>query len=187
MNWMLLSFGIMWMFGTLFGASMEGVSGIAATSLSGGLSSTAASATVTSTRDFPTAGWINIDQELIAYTGKTSTTFTGLTRGSRDTEAAQHTSGGRVFTEVSGLVNLGLDFRVVESKIPLVGETATLVMGGATFFKFLAKVIIWDWPYWDADFLGMPLYLIQIIFSIASISFVLKILYDIKQLINPFS
>jgi hypothetical protein len=35
-------------------------------------------------------GFIRIGNELIAYTGKTATSFTGLTRGVGGTTAAQH-------------------------------------------------------------------------------------------------
>lgn len=38
-----------------------------------------------------TVGYVKIDQEIIRYTGKTSTTFTGCTRGQFNTVAAAHT------------------------------------------------------------------------------------------------
>jgi len=50
------------------------------TYLTASLAAGATTATVASTADFPTAGTLLIDQEIISYTGKTSTTLTGLTR-----------------------------------------------------------------------------------------------------------
>ena len=46
--------------------------------------------TVDDTTSFPSAGKIIIDEEIISYTGKTSTTFTGCTRGSSGTTATHH-------------------------------------------------------------------------------------------------
>lgn len=42
------------------------------------------------TLDFPEQGRLKIEDEEIFYTGKTATTFTGLTRGARGTRAASH-------------------------------------------------------------------------------------------------
>lgn len=46
--------------------------------------------TVVSTDSFRSAGFIKIDDEIIRYSGKTSTSFTGCTRGSLGTTAATH-------------------------------------------------------------------------------------------------
>ena len=46
--------------------------------------------TVDSTTGFPTTGKIIIDDEIITYTGKTSTTFTGCTRGANNSIATHH-------------------------------------------------------------------------------------------------
>ena len=54
------------------------------------LTSTATTLTVDSTADFENSGFIRVGKELIAYTGKTATSFTGLTRGVGGTTAAQH-------------------------------------------------------------------------------------------------
>lgn len=51
---------------------------------------------VTSTAEFATAGFIIIENEIIQYTGKTSTTFTGITRGAKSTTNVAHNSGAAV-------------------------------------------------------------------------------------------
>jgi hypothetical protein len=61
------------------------------TVLNGAHTNVVATITVASTTGFPTAGIITIDQEAIAYTGTTGTTFTGCTRGFDGTAAASHT------------------------------------------------------------------------------------------------
>ena len=48
---------------------------------------------VVSTAAFPPTGYILIESELIAYTGKTSTTFTGITRGMLGTTNVAHSTG----------------------------------------------------------------------------------------------
>lgn len=49
--------------------------------------------TVVSTATFPSAGYILVKREIISYTGKTGTTFTGCTRGTGGTTAAAFLSG----------------------------------------------------------------------------------------------
>lgn len=56
---------------------------------------------VASTSAFPSSGYILIESELIAYTGKTSTTFTGITRGVLGTTNVSHSSGVAV-TDAQG-------------------------------------------------------------------------------------
>lgn len=49
---------------------------------------------VEDTSDFPSSGDLFIGRETIGYTGKTSTTFTGLTRGKYGSKARDHSGGG---------------------------------------------------------------------------------------------
>ena len=51
---------------------------------------TATTVTVDSAANFASSGYIKIEDEIIEYTGTTSTTFTGLLRGSLNTTAATH-------------------------------------------------------------------------------------------------
>ena len=51
---------------------------------------------VNSTKHFPKTGTIKIDSELIAYTGKTANTFTGVTRGAEGTTANSHANAAVV-------------------------------------------------------------------------------------------
>jgi hypothetical protein len=65
--------------------------------LNGAINSTDATITVDSTAGFATTGTILINQELITYTGKTATTFTGCTRGTNGTVAASHNDNSTVY------------------------------------------------------------------------------------------
>lgn len=65
--------------------------------LSSTINNSVTTITVSSTADFDSSGVIRIDDEDIAYTGKTSTTFTGLTRGYGLTTANAHASGATAY------------------------------------------------------------------------------------------
>ena len=66
------------------------------TLLNGGISDTDTTVTVDSTTNFEDAGTITVGSENISYTGKTSTTFTGCTRGADSTTAASHVDDSTV-------------------------------------------------------------------------------------------
>jgi hypothetical protein len=66
------------------------------TTLNGDINSSVTTVTVASTTGFEDVGTITIDEENITYTGKTTTTFTGCTRGADSTAAASHTNGDTV-------------------------------------------------------------------------------------------
>ena len=64
------------------------------TTLSTGISNVSTTPiSVASTAAFPSSGWILIESEIIAYTGTTSTTFTGITRGVFGTTNVAHSAG----------------------------------------------------------------------------------------------
>lgn len=60
------------------------------TFLDGAINSGVTTITVDDTTAFPSTGTLKIDSEEMTYTGKTGTTFTGLTRGANSTVAASH-------------------------------------------------------------------------------------------------
>ena len=62
----------------------------------GGINNSTATITVQATTGFPTSGTILIQNELITYTGITSTTFTGCVRGTNGTIAAAHANNTSV-------------------------------------------------------------------------------------------
>jgi len=85
----IFSIGVGWGAGEWGG----GVTGEATTTLNGGINNSVTTVTVVSTTGFPATGTFLVDNELITYTGKTSTTFTGCTRGQQGTAAASHLTG----------------------------------------------------------------------------------------------
>lgn len=73
--------------------SFNGYAPLAATTVSGSHNAGATTLTVVSTADYPPSGTLNIGGELITYTGKTGTTFTGLTRGAFGTASLTELNG----------------------------------------------------------------------------------------------
>jgi hypothetical protein len=67
-----------------------------ATTLGAALTSSATTLTVASTTGYPDTGVLAIEDERILYTGKSGTTFTGVTRGYDGTTAAAHSNGAAV-------------------------------------------------------------------------------------------
>ena len=63
---------------------------LGASRLNGSITAAAVTITVDSTTSFPAAGTIGIGDEIITYTGKNATQFTGCTRGAEQTTASAH-------------------------------------------------------------------------------------------------
>lgn len=68
----------------------------ASTTLNGAVAAGDATITVAATASFPSTGAFTVDSEIIYYTGKTSTTFTGCIRGGDGTSAASHLTNATV-------------------------------------------------------------------------------------------
>lgn len=66
------------------------------TTLSGNINGSVTTLPVVSTTGFRSVGAIRINNEIISYTGKTSTSFTGCTRGDFGTSNVSHNSGDYV-------------------------------------------------------------------------------------------
>ena len=93
-------------YGTGWGAGIfGGKSGAAVTTAvndGSNMSASATSVTVDSASSFTSTGYLLIGTEIIEYTGKTSTTFTGLTRGLFGTTAAIHNDDATVTEALGG-------------------------------------------------------------------------------------
>jgi hypothetical protein len=69
---------------------------VTTTNLDGSLTDSATTITVNSTTGFSSSGTLHIANEQVTYTGTTSTTFTGVTRGANSTTAAAHSDDVQV-------------------------------------------------------------------------------------------
>ena len=117
------------------------------TTLNGALTATATTITVVSTASFQTQGRIIIEDEVISYTGKTSTTFTGCTRGDEDTTAASHSDTTTVterdfiyhFQEEPAHLEDETDATVIPEPSVLTYKAAAELSEGTLHDRLLAK------------------------------------------------
>lgn len=85
-----------WAFSDVAGDSDITMDDFIFTTLSAGINAAVTNIPLTSAAEFPAAGSITIGTEYITYTGKSTNTLTGATRGAGGTTAASHTSGTTV-------------------------------------------------------------------------------------------
>jgi len=101
---------------------------------------------VTSTTGFYTSGWILIDAEVIAYTGVTPTSFTGITRGVAGTNGANHAAGSPLgmcqVTPATVAATVRMDVTELSNGVTLntVNGEVTCVNAGAYNFQFSVQV-----------------------------------------------
>lgn len=92
---------------------MGGGGGVVTTDLSANITSANTTVPVDSTTGFLDEDYVIIGEEKIFYTGTTTATFTGCTRGYDGTDAAAHSEGDRVYTAEASAVNYALGFNIV--------------------------------------------------------------------------
>jgi len=115
------------------------------TTLSGNINSSVTTVPVVSTSGFRSAGVIRINNEIISYTGKTSTSFTGCTRGDFGTSNASHNSGdfvhGSQAQASGGSVAVKLNTTNLSNGISLVEESKiTVANPGIYNFSWSAQI-----------------------------------------------
>lgn len=185
MNTFAVITGIMTIFivGTILSFSVDGEFGIAATTLSTAIDENDTTITVTDTTGFLNLDYVVIGEENLCYTGKTATTFIGITRGCNETEAENHASGVTVYNEGSNVVNTLVGFNIAEAT-STAGVIRVPFMLATTVPRTFAKIIAWDYSYLEGTLWGVPLIYIKfIIFYPISAAFMIAL---IVMLINVF-
>jgi hypothetical protein len=154
--------------GQMLSLFMEGRTGISNTPLTSDITEISTTLDVVDTSGFLPSNFVILGDEDICYTGKTNTTFTGLTRGCNDTDAAIHSAGTLVYDEGSGFLNRAINMQEHEATSEggfggwLKGKFRFI--GVATSWVSLVKQIVsWDYAYLDGlgIFVKMPLYVLS--------------------------
>ena len=109
LGFFLLVSGLMLALSTYFQGGQGGVATVSASALS----ATGATISVANTDGFLSANVIIIGNEVIRYTGKTATSFTGLTRGIGGTPVTAHASGVQVYDSTLGYANLPIQYQTI--------------------------------------------------------------------------
>ena len=159
--------------GQILSFTIDGTTGLGATELAASMSKTATTATVHSTDLFLSADLFIIGDETICYSGKSDTTFTGLTRGCRGTSAASHSNQSRVYGEATGLINQVIGFNLLQTLSNdglIVGGLKVAVQLPSAIARTFTKLVMWDFAYFE----GPAVYL-QYMFFVLSAGLVLSL------------
>ena len=147
-------------FATLCAALLDGImggnTGFSTTNLTANMTASATTANVQDTSGMPNTGLVQIEDEIMCFSGKTSTTLTGLLRGQRCGGSAvtspvdAHDAGRRVFSEAPGLFNSIIGFDIASNFSGggvwdiAKGLYNTVFNSGPEFVAALARIIMWD-------------------------------------------
>ena len=101
---------------------------------------------VTDTSQFASSGYVLIGDEVIAFSGKTATTLTGLTRAQAGTSAATHAAGTAVTSAQVAAANTAtlvrLNITDFTNGVTVVSETdITFAIGGIYNIQFSCQLI----------------------------------------------
>ena len=118
------------------------------TTLTSAITATSTTMNVVSTTGFDTSGVVLVGAEYVAYTGTTSTSFTGLQRGQRGSTATLHQSGGTAtgITNVkSGIIyhENGVDDGTTNPPSPITSyvQSSDFDIGDGHNFGFVWRII----------------------------------------------
>jgi len=154
--------------GQMLSLFMEGRTGISNTPLTSDITEISTTLDVVDTSGFLPSNFVIIGDEDICYTSKTDTTFTGLTRGCNDTDAAIHSAGSLAYDEGSGFLNRAVAMQEHEATSEggfggwLKGKFR--FVGVATSWaSMIAQMVAWDYAYLDGlgIFVKLPLYVLS--------------------------
>ena len=126
------------------------------TTLTAGINSnTTAPIPVESTTGFYDSGYIRIGTELIQYTGKTATTFTGITRGVAGSGGSTHSSGSGVsqaqVTAAGVPAQVLLDVTDISNNVTLDPATGNVTVGGSGTYNLMFSAQIENFSNNPAD------------------------------------
>lgn len=145
---------------TIISAIVDGHTGLGTTELTAPVSLTATTITVDTTEAFPEHSTLVIGSEIMCYTGKTSTTFTGITRGEdcrKNNSVSAHSSGRQVMNEAPGLINslVGFDITSAFSDGGFIGLAKGIYTSAKNMNSFLssvARMVMWDYSFLTGGF-----------------------------------
>lgn len=157
--------------GNIFSMAMEGEQAFVSTKLNGAITSTALFIQIDSADGLPTSverGFIG-DEEIRWDSIQTSNdancaaqpclVLTSDDRGLQGTDADSHPDDTRVYTESAGLLNQAVAFKVGNTD-SVVGKIAIPFQATWSLVKFFAKMLMWDWSFWEGDAFWFKLFLL---------------------------
>jgi len=152
----LLTFFIMvFAIGTVLSAVMDEETAFAVTSLTADVGEEDTTLQVASTADFLDSGYLWIGDERVQYTGKTDTSFTGVTRGVVDENneggtATSHSAGDKVMNTEANVINSLLGYNRMATRTEL-GIMEYPMFLWRILTVAVPKMITWDYGYLEGD------------------------------------
>lgn len=163
----------MWLMTCIAGSVVLGQVDFVRTSLTEGITANATTISVRTTSGFPDSGIMVIENEHIAYSHKTDTTFHGSTtapviRGAQGTTADAHDEGAHVTTVPGAMVNSAAAYNVVvmtDASGPL-----AFISAPTAFFRLLGSFL-----FLPLQFLGTDLVIITYLWAVIAIGVVVAL------------
>lgn len=153
MSKLVAGYFLLFFLASLLSAIYDNGTSLAATKLVTAVDDNDVSMSVRSTQGFTNAGWLEVNSEKIGYNGRTSTSFTNLTRGYRSTSAAAHAAGTMIYSPSTGAMNAGLGFSIASSG-STVGATDIMMFPVNLVRYTVPKLVFWRFSFLSEKELG---------------------------------
>ncbi|MGH7774640.1 MAG: hypothetical protein ACREQA_20645 [Candidatus Binatia bacterium] len=130
--------------------TLEGVTGLATATLTANIDADDTTFAVDSTDNWLTSDHFNVDAEIVCYSGKTATSFTGLTRGCKNTTPGAHTAGTRIYNEGTNVANQAIGFNIVQTISDdgvFFGTIKVITHLPQMLARIVIKLIMWDFSF----------------------------------------
>lgn len=150
MSKLITFFMFMFIGATILSAVMEGGGGVVSTPLTASIDNDDTTLSVTSTSNFLDEDYVYIGDEKIYYTGTTTNSFTGCTRGYDGSNAVAHGAGSMVYTKGASTLNNALDFDVATTADSM-GVWATITIPYYFLTKSLPNIIAMNFSFLTGD------------------------------------
>jgi len=173
MNKLIIAFAVLAFFFAMIEGMVSGDSSYATTKITVDIATSDSNFTmhVLNTEGFRDAGYLEIDNEVFDYNGKTEDTFLYCNHAAKGTTTASHSAGTLVYSEATGSVNAALGFQVVGTD-----SNVNIMSFGWNFFtKTVPQLITFDYIFLEDG----PLQYVRQLLLVISIGFIFMMCYMI--------
>jgi len=171
MNKLIIAFCVLAFFFALIEGVVTGDTSYATTRLTNDIAASSSNFTISvdSTEGFRDTGYIEVDNEVLSYGGKTDYEFTNCYHAAKSTTAAYHYTGTMVYSESTGSINAALGFVVIGTE-----SNINVMSFGYNFItKTIPKLISFDYVFLDSG----PLQYLRGFLLCISVGFIFMVTY----------
>jgi hypothetical protein len=162
---------------------MEGAGGIVSTYLPSSLNDSSTTITVASTNGFLSSDYIVIEKERVLYTGTTSTTFTGCTRGYDGTDAVAHAQNARVYGSETSVVNNALGFNIATTAATA-GAASIIMIPYKFFTTSVPRMITFDYSFFTGQLVYVQVFF-QVIGGAFAVTMAILVVNTLMGILRP--